>query len=86
MKTGKMFEQLNEKGFVFLDSKNDPYFCRMWGGSAWLFYWHSNNCWVSLREVSQMEVWNMPSPLDSDEANMYHDKNKEFDLEHRANS
>ena len=71
-----MFEQLGEKGFVFLDSQSVPFLCRMWGGNAWLFYWHPDNHWVSLRKVTQLEVWNMPLPLSSDEAGLYHEDKK----------
>lgn len=82
-KTGKMFEQLDEKGFVFLDSKGDPYYCRMWGESPWLFYWHPDNHWVSLREVTQMEIWHMPVPLSSDEADLYHNKHRRIEDENQ---
>ena len=53
-----MLQILDERGFVFLDTYNRPYRCAKWGNQAWLFYWHPDNKWVSLRPVTQMEIWN----------------------------
>ncbi|KKL22216.1 hypothetical protein LCGC14_2437680 [marine sediment metagenome] len=50
-------KRLDEKGFVFLDEASRPYHVRMWEGQPWLFYWHPNKEWVSLRTLSQMDVW-----------------------------
>ena len=49
--------QLDETGFVFVDDKCKPYYVRMHCGSAWLFWWHPDKLWVSLRTVDQGEVW-----------------------------
>ena len=67
-------EELNEKGFVFLDSVNRPYLCRIWGeeNKPWLFWWHPDKYWVSHREVTQEEVWNFPRNLSEEEQNLYH--------------
>lgn len=51
-------ELLDKKGFVFLDMANKPYRIAMWGNEAWLFYWHPDKKWVSLRPITQSEVWN----------------------------
>jgi len=37
---------------VFLDSASRPYLVGKWHGKDWLFYWHPDNRWVSLRKVS----------------------------------
>ena len=51
-------DKLDEKGFVFLDGANRPYRCAMWGDQPWLMYWNdSQKCWVSLRPVTQSEIW-----------------------------
>lgn len=50
---------LTEKGFVFLDEEDKPFYCRMWGKDAWLFYWiDSQKKWVSLRKITRDEIWN----------------------------
>jgi hypothetical protein len=33
-----ILNNLDEKGFVFLDDNGNPYRCAMLGGQAWLFY------------------------------------------------
>lgn len=48
---------LDEKGFVFLDDNSRPFLVRMLGKRAWLYYWHPNNEWVTLRPVTQVEVF-----------------------------
>ena len=50
-------ETLDEKGFVFLDGNNRPYWCRMYGGNPWYMYWHEGQkSWVTLRRVNGSEV------------------------------
>lgn len=65
-------EKLDEKGFIFLDGRGRPYLCALWGENPWLFYWHPDNHWVSLRQVSQSEIWSMPHNLTADEQDVYH--------------
>ncbi|MVM34252.1 hypothetical protein GO755_29750 [Spirosoma sp. HMF4905] len=67
---------LDEKGFVFLDAEKKPYWIRMWGGEPWLFYWHADNRWVSLRRTNQNEIWQASQARLSDEkAEVYHTLN-----------
>lgn len=70
------FEELDldyEKGFVFLDRASRPYLCRIWCGDPWLFYWHSDNHWVSLKQVEQTDVWLYPDNLTKEQQRLYHD-------------
>jgi len=62
-----------EKGFVFLDRASRPYLCRIWCGDPWLFYWHSDNHWVSLKRVEQTDVWLYPDNLTEEQQRLYHD-------------
>ena len=62
---------LDEKGFVFLDADNRPYLCAVWNEHPWLFYWHLNNHWVSLRQVSQQEIWSFPRNLSEEDQALY---------------
>ena len=71
-------EPLDEKGFVFLDAHSRPYQCRMWGERAWLFYWHADNHWVSLRPVTQMEIWQFPRNLSQKHQDIYHKMHNEW--------
>ena len=43
--------------FVFLDDNDRPYRVTMYGGEPWLFYWHADKHWVTLRTVTQPEIW-----------------------------
>lgn len=63
---------MDEQGFVFLDERNRPYWCRLWGERAWLFSWSKErNNWVSLRPVEQMEIWTFPHNLSEEEQDDY---------------
>ena len=67
-----MGQVLDEKGFVFLDANSRPFLCRMWGGEPWLFYWNdTQKCFVSLRKVTPMEVWDFPDNLTQEEQDLY---------------
>jgi hypothetical protein len=66
-------EKLDEKGFVFLDARSEPYRCAMWGNEAWLFRWnHRQHCWVSLRPITQSEIWDFPRNLTQEQQDMYY--------------
>ena len=69
-------KELDEHGFIFLDDNQRPFLCRMWGGKPWLFYWHSENHWVSLREVTQSEIFMFPHNLTEEHQQLYHDLNE----------
>ncbi len=69
--------ELGEKGFVFLDDTNRPIWCRMWGENPWLFYWHPDKKFVSLRQVTQADIFNFPDNLSEEEQQIYIDKHWE---------
>lgn len=67
-----ILNNLDEKGFVFLDDNGNPYRCTMLGGQAWLFYWNKGQkCWVTYRPVSQLEVERFPRNLSQKHQDMY---------------
>ena len=71
---------LDEKGFVFIDGNNKPFWCRMYGGSPWYMYWHEGQkSWVTLREVNGSEVMVAhESAISNEQAEIYHKQHKEF--------
>lgn len=71
-------ELLDEKGFIFLDDNSKPYLCRMWHKRPWLFYWHPDNQWVSLRLLTQSDVWSFPRNLTEEQQQYYRDKHQEM--------
>lgn len=73
-------EQLDEKGFVFIDGNSRPYWCRMYYNEPWFMYWHEGNkSWVTLRKVTQTEVWQANEMAISDElAEIYHEQHRKF--------
>lgn len=70
--------ELDEKGFVFLDKVNRPYLCRLWNNKPWIFYWHPDNHWVSLREVTQSEIFSFPRNLTDEQQAGYHKAHKKY--------
>ena len=72
--------KLDEKGVVFLDGAGRPYLCRMWEGEPWLFYWHPEGHWTTLRKVSQAEVFSLPNNLSPADQEVYHDQHKKWEL------
>lgn len=70
-----MGDALDSKGFVFLDANNRPFRCAMWGNKPWLFYWQeAQKRWVTLRPVSQMEIFSFPHNLTQEEQDLYYNK------------
>lgn len=63
-------DTLDEKGFIFLDNLNRPYKCCLIENQPWLLYWHPDNKWVTLRPVTQTEIWRFPKNL-TKEQHMY---------------
>lgn len=62
----------NEFGFVFLDDYGEPFRCAMVGAEPWLMYWnHGSKNWVTLRRVSQSEIWSFPHNLTEGEQALY---------------
>lgn len=78
-------ESLGEQGFAFLDRQNRPYLCRMWGSQAWLFYWHPEDHWVSLRPVTQAEVWSFPHNLTAAQVQLYQAKHEAWEKRMEVN-
>lgn len=61
--------------FVFLDDANRPYRVKLYGGEPWLFYWHPDGKWVTLRQVTQSEIWQWHARrLPDEQAELYNDK------------
>lgn len=68
---------LDEKGFVFLVD-GLPYYIRIWGGEPWVFYWHSDKRWVSLKRVNQTDIFLAShNRISDEEAEMYHKTNEQ---------
>jgi len=58
---------LDEKGYVFVDDNSEP----------WIFYWHPDKRWVSLRRISGPDVMAFGQNKLSDEhAEIYHELNE----------
>ena len=73
---------MNEKGFIFLDEGNRPYLCAKWtDGMCWLFYWHADHHWVSLRPVTQMDIWSFPRNLSEEHQQIYRDQHDRWEHE-----
>ena len=74
-----MFE-LNEKGFVFMDDRNHPYWCRLYHGNPWFMYWHENQkSWITYRQATQTDIFQTFQMKISDElAEIYHEQHKKF--------
>ena len=70
-------EPLDEKGFVFLDAANRPFQCRMIGDESWVCYWCKDH-WVSLRKVTQIEIWGFPHNLKQEWQDVYHKQHEEY--------
>lgn len=73
-------ETLDEKGFVFIDDKNMPYWVAIRYNKPMLAYWHKGqNSWVNLRPINQTEIWiASEKKLSENLANMYHDLHEKF--------
>lgn len=71
---------IDEKGFVFIDGKNKPYWVAKWGDSIWLFYWHTEGHWTSLRPIKKgPELLQMLGlSIEKELANLYHEKHKGY--------
>ncbi len=68
---------LNEKGFVFIDDNNDPYWIAIRNGKPMMAYWN-NDGWVNLREVTQTEIFSWCDvKIPEDQAKYYHKKHEE---------
>lgn len=74
---------LDETGFVFLDLASRPYWVRQWGGGLWFCYWHKEEHWVSLREVSLTEIPAMfQRRLPPERAELYHKLHRQWEEKH----
>jgi len=72
-------EQLDEKGFVFIDGNNRPFWCCMYHGTPWIMYWNDGQkAWVTLRQVNQTEIWQANEmAIPDDQAEIYHKQHRE---------
>jgi hypothetical protein len=60
--------------FVFIDDGCRPYRIKTWGERPWLFYWHVDHHWVSLRPLRPFEVASMlERALPPEHAKIYKD-------------
>ncbi len=66
-------QELNEKGFIFKDANDKIYRCCLWGDSAWLFLLMPDHLWVSVKRLSQMDIWMLPHNLSDEEQQWYYD-------------
>jgi hypothetical protein len=73
---------MSEQGHVFLDVHSRPFMVKKWGGDLWLFYWHKDNHWVSLRSMTEMEFRTIPSNLTQAEQDLYHEAQKRWEEPH----
>ena len=64
-------QKLDSRGFIFLDDHNRPFRCSADNDQPWLYYWHPNNNWVTLRPVTQAEIRSFPRNLTEVEQDMY---------------
>ncbi len=71
---------LNEKGFVFIDKNNRPYWCCIYHEIPMFMYWHEGQkSWVTLREVNQTEIWQANEmKIPSWQAEIYHEQHNKF--------
>jgi len=61
--------------FVFLDGASRPFRVTMYGGEPWLFYWHADGHWVTLRKVTQHQIWQLQARrLPDEQATLYNEK------------
>lgn len=71
-------KELDEKGFVFIDRNDRPYWCCMYGGRPWFMRWHdAQKSWVTLKEVNQTDIWLAhEKKISNKQAEIYHDLHK----------
>ncbi len=64
---------------VFLDKAMRPYMVMPWGEEEkpWLFYWHSEGHWTTLREVEKDEEF--PQNLSEDQQTFYDKAQKQWE-------
>lgn len=69
----------NDKGHVFLDEASRPYLCKKWGDKdkTWLFYWHVEGHWTSLRKIESGATF--PDNLTQAEQNIYHKQHEKWE-------
>ncbi len=78
---------LDEKGFMFRDELKRIYWVRMWGENAWLFIWlPAQSNFMSLRQVSQMDIWQFPHNLSDREEAAYREEWENNDANRAANA
>lgn len=77
-------EQITDpKGHVFLDLNSNPFLVRKWGGHWWIFKWHTDSHWVSLRKVTDGEQF--PDNLTVHEQQLYHNEQTKWERQNGRN-
>jgi len=70
---------LDEKGFVFIDKQQRPFWCCMLGGDPWFCYWHVEDKWVTLRRVEMGDVAvARTTAIPEEQAEIYHRLHQEY--------
>lgn len=70
--------ELDEIGFIFIGHDERPYKCCLYGGEPWLFYWHPDNHWVTLRKLSRHQVSILPRNLSEEHQAIYNQEHDEW--------
>lgn len=55
------FNEIPSNGFVFLDHTSRPFKVMRYGKDqeTWMFYWHPDKKWVTLRPLNEFEISNI---------------------------
>ena len=70
-----MINEKDEVDFVFIDDASRPYRVMDWNDETWLFYWHPDGKWVSLRKATFAEVILLSTKaIPAEQAQFYHDE------------
>lgn len=64
------------RDFGFFDTARRPYKVVMTRDGPWVCYWHPENRWVTLRQVSQNDIWSFTDHMTDAELAIY-DKESE---------
>lgn len=67
-----------ERNYVIL-GRDGPYWVRKWEGEYWMFWWHVDGFWVSLRAMILLEVEiRYHQAIPEEKAQLYHRKHHEY--------
>lgn len=67
--------ELTKEGFVFIEKvTNQPFLCCLFKGEPWVFRWHPDNKWVTIKKVEQSEInYFFTMAISKEKAQIYHD-------------